>query len=430
MTVCCCCELEFEAVFEAAGEQYCSPCFDDETAECLGCATRIGILDRNTRTDSNCDVWCQFCYSDTFTFCDDCGCELMQRGGDTHMIAFRTLCSQCHEDHNFTCYQCERTFSHDESETSPDGDAICQECLGNQTGSCHDCGQCYWNGDLTYNSYTNFMTCGDCGASSRWNDAGFFDDHPTYDLVGSERKYGIELETHRCENYEGLRGNTVFGVKEDGSVDGLEFVSPVLYGDKGFEEVDKLCGYSRDHDWEVTSSCGYHLHCDMSNETDDVLFKVALAYHLTYEFWTTFVSDSRKRNYYCAPNDWDATDIVANTEFKQMVYDFGGEKYRWMNIGAYDRHKTFELRVHSGTMNATKIKNWAMANLRFIDAMAGMTIDEITTMLAGADVHEQFVAISKIWDGEDSTKLSDYYRERAAHFNKPIQAKSLVLASI
>jgi hypothetical protein len=168
----------------------------------------------------------------------------------------------------------------------------------------------------------------------------------------------------------------------------------------------------------------------MSNETDEVLFKVALAYHLTYEFWTTFVSNSRKRNYYCAPNDWDATDVVACSDFKQFAYDFGGEKYRWMNIGAYGQHKTFEIRHHGGTMNATKIKNWAKAHLRFIDAIAGMTIEEITSMLSGADVHEQFVEIAKMWDSEDNTELSEYYKGRAAHFHKPIRARSLVSASI
>ena len=313
---------------------------------------------------------------------------------------------------------------------SPDSDIICRGCLADQTGTCQECEEIYWNGDLVYNSSSERTTCSECGTSDRWNDAGFFIENPTFDLVGSERRYGIELETHSCDDYEVLKGNTVFGVKEDGSVDGLEFVSPVLYGDQGFVEVDKICDFSREHGWEVTSSCGFHLHCDMSNEPDDVLFKVALAYHLTYEFWTTFISESRKRNYYCGTNDWDATDVVAYEEFKQFVYDFGGEKYRWMNIGAYAHHKTFEIRHHGGTMNATKIKNWAKANLRFIDAIAGMTIAEITSLLAGADVYTQFAAISCMWDGEDGTELADYYRNRASHFHKPILAKSLVTASV
>ncbi len=433
MFTCCCCEVESEQPFEVNGDEYCSTCFDDETTECIGCSSRVVILGNDTRTDSNCSVWCQWCYNDSFTSCDDCGCELEKHHHNTHRVNHRILCQECYEDHHFTCYRCERTHPHNESETSPDGDFICRECLANGCGTCDECEEIYWNGDLSYNSYNSRTTCRECGASGKWNDAGFFDETPTYDLVGSHRKYGIELETHSCNNYEELRGNTVFGVKEDGSVDGLEFVSPVLYGDKGFEEVDKLCAFSSEHNWEVTSSCGYHVHCDMSNETDEVLFKVALAYHLTYEFWTTFISNSRKRNYYCAPNDWDATDVVAYEEFTQFVHDFGGEKYRWLNIGAFSVHKTFELRVHSGTMNATKVKNWVKANLRFIDAVADMTIEEITSLLAGTEVHTQFVEIAKMWDGEGEnvdTELSDYYKDRAAHFHKPIRAISLVSASI
>ena len=436
MFTCYCCEVEFDTApdersfRDADSNQYCESCFDNEIIGCVGCNAHIEILGRNTRTDANCRAWCQWCYSDTFTSCDDCGCELEQRSIDTHLIHFRTLCQECYQDHHFTCCQCNSTHTHTESETSPDGDAICRECLANQTGTCDECEETFWNGDLVYNTFNRHITCGECGTSDKWNDAGFFDETPTYDLVGSRRKYGIELETHSCDGHEDLRENTVFGVKEDGSVDGLEFVSPVLYGDKGFEEVDKICAFSSEHDWEVTSSCGYHLHCDMSDETDKALFKVALAYHLTYEFWTTFVSDSRKRNYYCAPNDWDATDVVAYEEFKQFVYDFGGEKYRWMNIGAYNRHKTFEIRHHGGTMNATKVKNWVKANLRFIDAIVDMTIEEITSMLSGADVYTQFAAISKIWGGEDSTELADYYKGRASHFHKPIIAKSLVMASV
>lgn len=429
--LCCCCDNEVETGYRVGNDDYCDTCHEEETTNCVGCSSRIAILDNDTRSDSCCGLWCRWCYDDKFTACDDCGCELEQQASDTHSVQHRTLCDECREDHQFSCDYCRESFAREDIQTSPDGDYICRDCFNNRCSSCDECEETFWNGDLVYNSYSNRTNCENCGNNRRlWNDSGFFTETPTYDLVGSERKYGIELETHSCDSHEGLRDNTVFGAKEDGSVDGLEFVSPVLYGDEGFKEIDKICGFARAHNWVVTSSCGYHLHCDMSNETDDVLFKVALAYHLTYDFWTTFISDSRKNNYYCALHDWDATDIFVYDDFKSFVCDLGGEKYRWMHVGAYSRHKTFEIRHHGGTMNATKIKNWVKANLRFVDAIAKMTIEEITFALSGADIHTQFGVISEMWDGEDSTELADYYRNRAEHFNHPIREKSLVMASV
>ncbi len=401
-------------------QHICHICQDVLTT-CKECG--ISMRD-NILTDASGQTWCRDCYTEHFKVCDFCGCEIANEWISHEVDYGKLACDSCYEELFFTCQDCGDTYLTDEVRYDPNGEPICRCCFEDGYGECSECGLIFNSDNL--NSSGCDLYCSDCYQQDQWTHAGFFDENPTYNEVGSTRKYGIELETHSCPDHSDLHGETIFGCKPDGSVDGMEFISPVLNGDAGFDELDKLCQFSRRHGWEVNSSCGYHLHCDMTEENDENLFKIALAYHYTYSLWCRFVSNPRIRNYYCAHHEWDETDIVSDRDFSDFIYESGNEKYRWFNVAAYLDHRTFEIRIHGGTMNPTKIKNWAKAHLRFIDAVAKMTLEEITDAFAGVDVAKQFNIISQIWD---DVKLTEFYTARAEHFNKSIRVESLVEAA-
>jgi hypothetical protein len=116
----------------------------------------------------------------------------------------------------------------------------------------------------------------------------------------------------------------------------------------------------------------------------------------------------------------DRDEVRDASSFRAFVADFTTsytdgrhDRYQWLNLAAYKEHGTFEVRSHSGTLNASKASNWVVAHIRFIDAVAAMTVDEVFARFAGNDAQSNFAALAEIWADGD---LTDYYAGRAAKF--------------
>lgn len=247
-----------------------------------------------------------------------------------------------------------------------------------------------------------------------WSEAIAFDNDTTFDRTKSQRRFGVEIETSRCDNHEPLRNLSSFNCVRDGSVDGLEFVSVPMKGDNGLAEVDKLCEYARENNWQINSACGLHVHLDATDLSNDELFKVAWAYLLTYDLWSCFLPVSRKNNYYCAKHFFAPSSLELYNDFETWVRDeVQGERYCWINFSSYLRHGTIELRNHTASLNGSKINNWIRAHLRFIDTVKDMTMDEILEKFNGTTLTEQFEAVAETWG---TNYMRRYYRDRAHSF--------------
>ncbi len=243
--------------------------------------------------------------------------------------------------------------------------------------------------------------------------------------VGSSRRYGVELELSHCPGYQDLRGQTPFGCKNDGT-HGVqkEFVSPILRGDTGFRRVKEFCEHARANRWEVSERCGYHLHIDLTDTTEGKCKSVALAYMCTYDIFGRMVHKRRAENHFCcAHQGWDYAKIMTS-ELRDMVVGLtnGGQtRYYWANWLSYQKHKTVEIRLHSGTLNYTKITNWVKLHLRFVDWAAEQNSWDLWKMLHGRPAWgtiSEILAKDKVWDEE----LIDYVRARCAHFGRPLVA--------
>lgn len=214
-----------------------------------------------------------------------------------------------------------------------------------------------------------------------WASGVFSEPSTSYARIGSTRKFGVELEFDDLPNDAmDIEGSTLFGAKEDGSVDGGEFDSPILYGDDGLTECERFCNIACDNDFKVGRNCGFHLHCDVPDEGVERFKRIALAYHYTYDFWrgTSHINDSR--DIYCESHLWTPKSLEESGESQDTVkrWTTGFSRYAWFNVASYNRFSTVEIRVHEGTRAKTDVVNWVIAHARFIDAVSELTVGQIT----------------------------------------------------
>jgi len=312
--------------------------------------------------------------------------------------------------------QCNRCLGHYPRREMSATPGICLGCFDAYYTYCDGCGALLAR--PLRSRVTNY--CSRC----RYTEASIWKATPlpvsiaTYTRVGSRRKYGVEIETARCHNHNALRGRTNFGAKPDCSVTGLEFDSPVLYGDEGFDAIAALLDFADEHRWRVDSECGCHIHLDMRAETDAQLAAVAYAYRVTTRLWQQFVPRRRHEGAYCHTPRWSACDL--REEFEQGTWCFRDfaeyltdTRYEMVNLLAYYDHHTFEIRSLEGTLDKDTICNWVTCHCRFVDAVRDLSFDEIDALFSGS-LHEQFDALETLLGpGAPLAWLKDRWQEFA-----------------
>lgn len=316
--------------------------------------------------------------------CHQCGDDHQRKD----MSSFGGLCIGCFDQHYCFCADCGKLLLRRDSDGNySDGVPDLNAEHVSRTRDCdHICYECRCFSDAT----------------TRWNPTPLDVSITTYERVGSKRKYGVEIETEYCRNYDALLGNTKFGCKTDCSVGGREFDSPILYGDAGFEEIEALLDYAERHNWQVDRYCGCHTHYDMRDETNEELFRIAYAYAKTYNFWAACVSYERENNSYCGQPSYTCDDVRRgfdrDEDFRSFGYGF--ERYDYVNIGAYSCHKTIEVRLLEGTIDAKTICNWIAIHARFMDYVKNHSFDDLDLILSG-DRHHVLSALADIVGDDD-----------------------------
>lgn len=200
------------------------------------------------------------------------------------------------------------------------------------------------------------------------------------------RKFGIEIEAYNCtreklaselraagidvavEGYNHTTRNH-WKLVTDGSLTGnntFELVSPVLEGEAGLKELEKVCWVLEFCDVKVNDSCGLHIHMDAADFDLQMWKNLALSYKHLERVIDSFMPQSRRQNYYCKGlSSISAADIQAAQSIHDLQAAFGNNRYRKVNLEAYARHRTVEFRQHSGTTNFTKMENW----IRFLNGL-------------------------------------------------------------
>lgn len=141
--------------------------------------------------------------------------------------------------------------------------------------------------------------------------------------------------------------------------------------------VNDVCLFLNEWGAIVNKTCGLHVHLDMRNRNKDIvfnnlvltqpiLFNMNPNYRKTNEF--SKVVDVKIANYFdkkrkrekvsrCGMPECDCSgfDFVQNLE--EETFEYTGH-YNAININRIKDLKTFEIRMHAGTIDSVKINNW------------------------------------------------------------------------
>jgi len=187
------------------------------------------------------------------------------------------------------------------------------------------------------------------------------------------RKFGIEIEAYNCSRERLARELREAGIEvmvesynhttrphwklvTDSSISGndtFELVSPILVGEVGLRELEKVCWILDLCDVKVNGSCGLHVHIDAAGFSMETWRNLALSYkHLE--------PASRRDNYYCKGLGHVSDEMIRSAQTVDELKNRIGNRYHKVNLEAYSRHKTVEFRQHSGTTNFTKMRNWVL----------------------------------------------------------------------
>lgn len=97
----------------------------------------------------------------------------------------------------------------------------------------------------------------------------------------------------------------------------------------------------------VNNSCGTHVHFDMRHVNEETALLYGARLGKVVPALRMLLPPSRRDNRFCI------ADI--NTIEGPKT---GAARYAFINMKAYSKYKTIEVRGHSGTLNASKILNW------------------------------------------------------------------------
>jgi hypothetical protein len=288
----------------------------------------------------------------------------------------------------------------------------CSDCYDRAFFACDECGTLHYRYNQVRHPDTGQSICYECDERiSTWDATPLLSDSGITELR-SNRRFGIELETDRCNGYRKLQGKTIYGAKYDGSISGMEFVSPILQGDKGLWATRGFCTRAKHRGFRIDSDCGFHLHFDVSGNTNLQRRHIAAAYAYTYHFWTALVQEFRSVDCrWCQELSWRGEEMRDMCNFERFCNNQG--RYQWFNVNSLQRHGTFEVRLHEGTLDSRRICNWVKAHLRFADYVQDMKFSAIRSMFYDGPWEQTRKAVMNTWN---DPRLSLYFRKVALSY--------------
>jgi biotin operon repressor len=212
----------------------------------------------------------------------------------------------------------------------------------------------------------------------------------TTNTFTSNRKFGVEIEFKGLDRTDAERALRNAGINvqiegynhdtrshwkivSDGSVsDGWELVSPPLSGNAGLEEVRTAANAMVAAGAYVDRECGLHVHVDANDLSAATIVNLTKRY-ATHENEINKLIPSFRHSCSWAKSMEPVSTMVSdylrsfpNATTRQVCERQPGRYYK-LNLEAYLRHGTVEFRQHSGTCDGTKIANWVVFCVTFVE---------------------------------------------------------------
>ncbi len=398
------CDEWFPTLHTCGRLDLCGDCADDDGyAGCSGCGDWFKKDQMGVRF-GNC--YCNDCAeSNGLAVCDRCGelCDdLADCGGNFY-------CEHCQGCEGWDrCTDCRQMV--DGAMEGADGYSYCPTCWGEHFCVCEECNRVIRQSRAIHQDGN--ILCQNCRPET-WEPDSFDPTTNSYDRIG-KRCFGVEIEVYHNPKHFTFKGKGAWGAKYDGSIcsnDGREFYSDILCGDAGLEEVEKLCGFAHDNNWEVAETCGLHVHFDMREENTGGLKAIAVAMLSTYDVWLDFVHPDRWDRHYCHASEPDLiSSIVTTDDFNELLYSRPHDKrYEWCNFMAYRCHNTFEVRLHQGSIDGKQICNWIRAISLWMDWASDKSWKEVRNLLLCKSKEEKYDLMCKVWSDAGCSDLIEWF---------------------
>lgn len=400
-------------------ENYCEYCFNKKFDVCSECDD---VHDREELYNHDSSLYCESCESDKFIIC--CGCEEWFDIDDSKCGDGESYCEDCFRENYIECEDCDSVVCIDECYSSEDGYSYCSDCYSERFFSCDGCSEEYARNDMFYSESDDCSYCESCYSEN--NEENFVeievDESDSYDILGSKRRIGIEVEVATTTiDYDKVANDSCFKRVGDGSLNcGSEFVSPILSRDKGLKEIEKFCTAIGKQ--KSDKSAGLHIHYDSRGLSWQQIKRVFWLYRVIESELFLMLPYTREINTYCKPLKQELfriKNINSEDELKELWYngDDSGDKYdcsRYHNLNLHSHffRGTIEIRSHSTTTNYNKILNWLTINLNFIEyaiTHSDMHIQQLQNKVESGKFRE---VLGELCDG----LMVEYYDKRVEKF--------------
>lgn len=420
----------------------CRECYDDFTITCNECGNGMA---RTVEIDNG--MYCRPCSESINTYqCRHCENRFREENIlGSHQQYF---CRPCLDEVVRECGNCSRSiYTYDERYHTYDcGAIICNHCLhqGNfgelilndhSHSVCAGCGNTACNRPMNFDENVKLYYCSNCFQ----NRPKFFKSQ-SFRANKSRRFVGVEIEHIFLHEYVPSRRPAgvssdeslpfclyppeIGYCKDDGSLRpgehdvGVEFVLNPANGDTLFKNIRTVSEFMRKNECYVNRSCGLHVHIDVSQTNEAERRNVFRAWAALEGLLFAAFSEMRSGNQYCSPVGTDRNRCEPN-------YD-NDHRYGALNVAAFYRHRTFEVRVHEGTVDADKIIQWVKFLLAFFETFEKIELSperyqEIRRMNMRQKVLFLFQQVKL------PLELKKYFVKRLRHYgrtrlNKPRQA--------
>lgn len=179
--------------------------------------------------------------------------------------------------------------------------------------------------------------------------------------------YNHQLRSHWKVVTDGSLGDYIRGV---------EFVSPILRGEDGLAQLEKVCRALTDFGCTVSRKCGLHVHVGVGAPGLDFFKNLVKLYSVYEPVIDSLMPASRRAssNMFCRsmtaarPALVDRATDLAGVLQAATGAAVGERRYFKLNLAAYSKHRTVEFRQHSGTLDANKARKWTLLCLRIVAA--------------------------------------------------------------
>jgi hypothetical protein len=195
-----------------------------------------------------------------------------------------------------------------------------------------------------------------------------------------------------------LANITRCSVKDDGSVsdeDGHSCEVTLLYNAaNGHDQLIKLCRVLSGHNCYVNATCGLHIHLDSRGLHPKTVRKNGRSLAAALPILKYMVPTSRRDNTYA----------------KLGMSKFKGNRYYAINLTAFKKYGTIEVRLHSGTINSTKIINWI----------------ELISLISKSGIKKSVNTFQELLDSvKIPDKLVEYMERRITEFNPEVLSPTI-----